>query len=78
MCTLHKAPSAQNHPKPPRAEESSHPYLMALLAFSLAMALKISLLLAFCYLHASIKEAPHEHCQYSEIHPGGYQKRTLC
>ena len=55
MCTLHKAPSAQNHPKPPRAEESSHPYLTAWLVFCLVMVLKVSLLLAFCYLHATLK-----------------------
>jgi len=77
MCTLHKAPSAQERPKPPRAEESSHPYLMAWLVFSLAMALKLSLLLAFCYLHVSMKEAPHKHCHHSEPYEK-YQKKALC
>jgi hypothetical protein len=77
MCTLHKALSAQERPKPPRAEESSHPYLTALLVFFLIMALKVSLLLAFCYLHASMEEAPHEHCHYFQRHEE-YQKKTLC
>jgi len=77
MCTLHNAPSAKKTFEYSQAEKSSPTCLIAWLSIALVMLLKVSLLLAFCYLHASMEEAPHEDSKplknYLE-----YQKKTLC
>ena len=45
--------------------------------FTLVLLLKICLLLAFCYLHATLEEAPHDDYAHKN-HPVEYQKKTLC
>lgn len=45
--------------------------------FTILLLLKICLLLAFCFLHATLEEAPHEDYAH-KTRSITYQEKTLC